>query len=86
MKKSLESLGGLILVAGVAGLVHRFAGFGPFGFVARVTRATPFIRDHEVVTYVVLLAVALAVFVVADKVEPDESAEPDNAEEPQEGR
>lgn len=69
MKKSLETLGGLIILAGVAGFVHRIIGWAPFGVVARVARATPFIRDHEVVTYAVLIALGLAVLVAADKAE-----------------
>jgi hypothetical protein len=67
MKNSLESVGGLFVLAGAAGLVHRFVGWAPFGVVARVARATPLIRDHEVVTYAVLIALGIAVVIAADK-------------------
>ena len=68
MKKPLETLGGLLILGGIAGIVHWCLGWAPFGVVARVAHAAPYIRDHEIVTYVALIAAGLAVLVVADKV------------------
>jgi hypothetical protein len=79
MKKPLETLGGLLILGGVAGIVHRLLGWAPFGIVARVARATPYIRDHEVVTYVALVVLGLAVLVAADNI-----AESRDGEEPSE--
>jgi hypothetical protein len=83
MKKPLETLGGLLILAGAAGLVHWWLGWAPFGIVARVARATPYLRDHEVVTYSALIAAGLVVLVAADSV-ADEVADPRDGEEPPE--
>jgi|tagenome__1003787_1003787.scaffolds.fasta_scaffold19290461_1 hypothetical protein len=85
MKKPLETLGGLVILAGVAGFVHRLIGWAPFGVVARLTRATPFIRDHEVVTYAVLIALGLAILVVADKAEDGERPREDTEADRRDG-
>jgi hypothetical protein len=68
MKKPLETAGGLLILGGIAGIVHWWLGWAPFGIVARVARATPYIRDHEIAAYVALIVVGLAVLVAADKV------------------
>jgi hypothetical protein len=83
MKKPLETLGGLLILAGAAGFVHWWLGWAPFGIVARVARATPYLRDHEVVTYGALIVAGLAVLVVADSV-ADEVADSRDGEEPSE--
>jgi Na+/serine symporter len=79
MKKPLETLGGLLVIGGVAGIVHLLVGWAPFGVVTRVARAAPYVRDHEIGTYAALIAVGLAVLVGADKV-----ADPRDGEEPSE--
>jgi hypothetical protein len=66
MNKPLESLGGLLVLAGAAGLVHKIVGWALFGVVVRVTRATPFLRDHEIATYVAMIVLGIAVLVAAD--------------------
>jgi hypothetical protein len=68
MRKPLETLGGLFILGGAVGLVHRFLGWAPFGIVARVARGTPYIRDHEIATYVALIVAGLAVLILADNV------------------
>lgn len=80
MKKSLESVGGLLIIGGVAGLVHRFLGWAPFGFVARVARLTPFVRDNEVVTYVALILLGLAALVVAGNAGLRDGEEPQGSD------
>jgi len=72
MKKSLETLGGLLVIGGLAGFVHLIFGWAPFGFVARVAGATPFVRDHEIAAYAVLVVAGLAVLVASDSVGPEE--------------
>jgi hypothetical protein len=79
MKKPLETLGGLLILGGVAGIVHWWLGWALFGIVARVARATPYLRDHEVVTYVALIAAGLAVLVAADRL----AESPDGEESPE---
>jgi hypothetical protein len=66
MKKPLETLGGLLILAGAAGLVHQVVGWALFGVVVRITRATPFVRDHQIATYVTLIVLGLAVLIAAD--------------------
>ena len=79
MRKSLETLGGLLVLGGVAGLVHWWLGWALFGIVARVARATPYLRDHEIVTYVALIVIGLAVLLFADT-----DADPRDGDEPSE--
>jgi hypothetical protein len=77
MKKSLEVLGGLLVLGGAAGIVHRLVGWAPFGIIVRAVRATPFVRSHEVVTYVALMALGVVVVAVSGSVgEPRDSGEP----------
>ena len=77
MKRPLETLGGLLIIGGVAGVGHWCLGWGLFGIVARVAHATPYIRDHEIVTYVALIAAGLAVLVVAGSRDGEEPSEGD---------
>ncbi|MDN3357942.1 hypothetical protein [Actinomadura sp. DC4] len=79
MKKSLETLGGLLIVGGLAGFVHHLFGWAPFGFVARIARATPLVRDHEYVTYAVLIVLGLGLLLVPGD-EDDEDGEDDDEE------
>jgi hypothetical protein len=67
MRKPLETLGGLLVLGGVAGIVHWWLGWALFGIVARIALATPYLRDHEVVTYVALIAAGLAVLLATDE-------------------
>jgi hypothetical protein len=83
MKKPLETLGGLLILAGAAGFVHWWLGWALFGIVARVARAAPYLRDHEVVTYVALIVAGLAVLVASDGV-ADSVADSRDGEEPSE--
>jgi hypothetical protein len=83
MKKPLETLGGLLILAGAAGFVHWWFGWAPFGIVARVARAAPYLRDHEVVTYAALIVAGLAVLVAADSV-ANSVADSRDGEEPSE--
>lgn len=66
MKKPLETLGGLLILGGLARIAHWWLGWGLFGIVARAAHATPYLRDHEVVTYVVLIVAGLAVLLTTD--------------------
>jgi hypothetical protein len=88
MKKPLETLGGLLVLAGAAGLAHQVVGWALFGVVVRVTRATPFVRDHQIATYVALIVLGLAVLVAADAAaDADDATDPrpvDEAEHPDE--
>ena len=78
MKKALETLGGLLIIGGGAGLAHLVFGWAPFGVVVRVAEATPFVRDHATVTYVVAVVLGLVVLVLSDVADKDEkAAEPD---------
>ena len=82
MGKSLETLGGLLILAGAAGLVHRVVGWAPFGVVVRAARATPFVRDHQIATYVVLIVLGLALLMIPDTAGgPDPADEPEHADE-----
>jgi hypothetical protein len=68
MRRTVETLGGLLILGGAAGIVRRFLGWAPFGIVVRAARATPFVRDHEVVAYVALIVIGVIVLVAADKI------------------
>jgi hypothetical protein len=73
MKKSLETAAGFLILAGVAGIVHRYVGWAPFGVVVRVARAMPYIRDNEIAAYVALIVLGLAALVVIDKFAEDDT-------------
>ncbi|MEK8172911.1 hypothetical protein NKH77_39615 [Streptomyces sp. M19] len=65
MKKSLESLGFVLLIVGASGLAHHFVGgFRLWG----VVRLIPFIDGHQVAASVVLVAVGLVLMIAPDEI------------------
>lgn len=65
MKKLCETVGFLVFVQGVAGLLHEW--FGWFRFFGLVRRL-PFIGDYSLFVSIVLVVTGIAVMIAADAV------------------
>jgi hypothetical protein len=65
VKRSLEAVGFLMVVAGLAGMVHHFVGWFRFwGFLRRVE----LFREHDIAANVGLIVLGAAILVVTDVV------------------
>jgi hypothetical protein len=64
MQKTLQSVGFLLAIVGVAGLVHHFVnGFRLFAFVARI----PFLAGYDLYVSAALLVLGVALLVAGDR-------------------
>ena len=65
MKRFLEAVGFLMVVAGLAGIVHHFVGWFRFwGFLRRIE----LFREHDIAANVGLIVLGAAILVVTDAV------------------
>ncbi|MEU2231054.1 hypothetical protein ACH4A8_13535 [Streptomyces vietnamensis] len=73
MKKFLEGLGGLLLVAGVAGVIREVTGgwFHFMGLTRFLTENVGFLEGQELFTNVVVAVVGLALAVGASRIAKD---------------
>jgi hypothetical protein len=73
MQKTLQSIGFLLDVVGVAGLVHHFVhGFKLFALVSRI----PLLSRYDLYASAVLIVLGLALLIAGDRAQPPQDHTP----------
>ncbi|MEU5974785.1 hypothetical protein [Streptomyces sp. NPDC047315] len=67
MKKLLETVGGLLLLFGAAGVVRELTGWFPFlGATRLLTENVSFLQDHAALTNAVIAVVGFVTVMIAE--------------------
>ncbi|QDY79734.1 hypothetical protein [Streptomyces qinzhouensis] len=67
MKKILESVGGVLLVLGSAGVIRELTGWFPFlGFTERLTENVGLLREQALFTHVVIAVVGFVMVMIGE--------------------